>query len=699
MKCSGLVGLLLLCLATVSTMPSDTVTSRYPGYNRFPLDSLSNFMHLNLTSSHILSGSPRGISKHNSVIKNNKSSLSKHKINKLKGNMIVKGTNSVNVIANASVDSNLKVVTMKPILIQLSTKHVTSKPHFGTTIKSSTIYKNLNKTMLTTDAPFRLKVTKPNEYLSGTSKVPTFIKVTTKTKESSTTVLPPSVTSKSTNKKKPTIHKVYTKWSGEPNYNEVKQNWYEQGVPYPNPNPEINSPSPSVSLSELSSVTPSLINQGDGLNPIEGALANDAFPSVSPSPEISSYSPQYSIADAVSSPAPVADSVGSAASDAGSSNPISVFNLDMVPDATRIGEGAGSPCPTVHISSSLFGIPQQRQSPDCSDLSLTINSHIHQNPGNTRNPSTYQAAGDPIAGPAEGAADPVSGGAEAADPASIGTAQDAPIGAAEDAPAASNPAANAGGIPGAQSGGSGGTGGSGGDGGDGDDGGGFKFPDLKGLFEALGYIWRALSHLLSFLRNPYLYIVPMALFFILGFIKVIALFPWWIPLLLFYVGLKSVKKPTPQIAVYKHVHKPVYHPDGWFWNHQTKTWVNVAEVPHYKKRVDEDVNSIEARIDKLLNGHQYSNSSKIPRNGVKEDPKNIEARIDKLLNRHHSSNSKAADPASIGTAQDARIGAAEDAPAASNPAANAGGIPGAQSGGSGGTGGSGVDRGDGDDGG
>ncbi|CAH2000328.1 unnamed protein product, partial [Acanthoscelides obtectus] len=282
-----------------------------------------------------------------------------------------------------------------------------------------------------------LKVTKPDEYLNGTSITPTFIKVTTKTKERSTTPFP-LVSLKSTS------NNIYTKWSDEPNYNEVKQNWYEEGVPYPSPNPEINSPSPSVSLSELSSVTPSLVSQ-ESSSPIEGAVANDAFPSVSPSPEISSYSPQYSIADAVSSAIPetsASDSVGSAALDAASSNPISVFNLDMIPDATRIGEGAGSPCPTVHISSSLFGIPQQRQAPDCSDLSLTINSHIHQNPGNTRTPETYQAAGDPAGGaPVEEAADPAT---------SVGTAQDAPIGAAQDAPEASNPAsANTGGIPGA----------------------------------------------------------------------------------------------------------------------------------------------------------------------------------------------------------------------------------------------------------
>ncbi|CAH1165735.1 unnamed protein product [Phyllotreta striolata] len=330
-----------------------------------------------------------------------------------------------------------------------------------------------------------------------------------------------------TNKVRP----VLTEWKDASDMSEIKQIWYEDTVPYPNPNPTISSPSPSVALSQLSDA------------PATPDVAQDA----QIRPEISSFSPPYALTG-------VPDLAPSNPPEQYlPSNPLNTFKLDIAPD-----EGALSPCPSVHISSALM--PEQRQ--DCSDINLVINSHLHQNQNRLPAAETYDS---PVPEEAEAveAAEPV-----LSDP---GTA-------AQSAVSQAGP-------------GAGGTGGSGGSGGSGGDNGGFHFPDMKHLFEAAGYLWNGLGKLFGFLRNPYLYIVPAVLFFVLGFLKVLALFPWWIPLLLLYVSVKGGgKNHRKAVSFYKHEHRPVKHLDGWYWNHRTKTWRNVVDerqrYHHRRKEFD-----------------------------------------------------------------------------------------------------------------
>ncbi|RZC43158.1 cell wall integrity and stress response component 3-like, partial [Asbolus verrucosus] len=374
-------------------------------------------------------------------------------------------------------------------------------------------------------------------------------------------------------KTKPTVRRIITKWSERPHLNEIKQNLY------PTPSPDISSYSPPYSISDISSPLPQIPENFQNLYPNLNPEVTSHSPQYSisdvpsflpqvpqdaqpvyptPNPVISSHSPQYSISDVSS---PLSDNPQNSPPDL--SNAISTFNLNMAPDS-NVKDSGGSPCPTVHISSSVL-TPQQRQ--ECSDLNLVINSHFHQNSATDRSPAaqppnTYQAppAEDPGVGTVEDQgtqADPGGGG---------GT------------PEAAAPAASPGG------GGTGGSGGSGGSGGDGD-GGGLQFPDLKGLFDLLGHLWNGLKHILQFFKNPYLYLVPMAIFFTLGFLAVFLLFPWWIPALILYAGVKSSKKSN--VSFYKHVHKPLHHPDGWFWNHDTKTWQNIADYYHHR-RLDEE---------------------------------------------------------------------------------------------------------------
>ncbi|KAJ8927172.1 hypothetical protein NQ314_020448 [Rhamnusium bicolor] len=534
--------------------------------------------------------------------------------------------------------SNLTIKKNSSILLNGKNKIniVTTKGPFRIKVNKITTKTTLKtKYKATTPAPIVIKLTrlttqKPKTTTRGYTVRPTRKHIRNKTTR-------PNVNTSSSYKQKlkPTVHRITTKWSDSPDISEIKQNWYEDGVPYPNPNPEISSFSPPVSLSsisplstdfvdnvnypnlnpEISSFSPP-ISLGDlsSISPLSNDFVDNAnYPS--PMPEVSSYSPSYSISDVPSIAQDVPEIPDLPSSTPGSttavSNPINVFNLDMVPDRTKQASGNGSPCPEVHISSSVLS-RQQRQ--DCSDLNLVINSHFHQNQngGGTRNPaiSTYDApeevAEDPLVDAGEGvgsAADP--GVGSAADP-GVGTAGNAGTVNADSGGGVANTAGTQAAAPPA-----GGTGGTGGTGGAGDDGGGgLKFPDLKNLFDAIGYLWNKLGHLLSFLKNPYLYIVPIVFFFTVGFLTILALFPWWIPLLVLYLGIKSHKKPKDTVSFYKHVHKPIHHADGWFWNHQTKTWQNVQDFAH-TKRVDGDkrIDDISKLIKNIRNKYANNNTS------------------------------------------------------------------------------------------
>lgn len=336
------------------------------------------------------------------------------------------------------------------------------------------------------------------------------------------------------NKSKPLVHKIVTKWADKSNFSEVKQSWYD-------------------------------------------------VPPANPQPEIISYSPEFPINNLASTEAPLSESPPTASStpETALSNPINQFSMDVLPSSlanAAEGGGGGSDCPTVHISSAMLA-PLQRQG--CSDISVVLNSHFHQaaNAATQRAP-TPEPLGDVEAVEADPGLAEADPGLAEADP---GVEQaDAPAAPAADAPAPAADPAGGGGQPG----GGGSSGGSGG----------FpslptlpeapEFPslpefDLKGMMDFLGWIGGGLGHLLSFFKNPWLYIIPITLFFLKGFLIVMGLFPWWIPGLVLFAGVKS----KSNVAHYKHVHPPVYHPDGWFWNHNTKTWVNVANYGHHRRRV------------------------------------------------------------------------------------------------------------------
>ncbi|KAJ8922676.1 hypothetical protein NQ315_007708 [Exocentrus adspersus] len=629
--------LLATAICMVHSLPSTTRYTSFEGYDRFSLpasenpplnlsqlitsphfsDSFSNLNHANDTSRARTAKQPNNEEFYNDLLGGGLEESRKRKRKPSKDQDLytnfIKNTlgNLFETTAPAKTHKIISTSSKKNSSVVLNTKNTikvvpTKAPLKLTTNKVRATSKSKVAYKTTTIAPLLIKLTKP-----------------TTAKPKITTAQNHAVTSTSKPKPKPTVHKILTKWSDSSDLGVLKQNWYEDGVPYPNPNPEISSFSPPVSLSDVSSLSPPSFEEGGlpGLNPEissfsppvslnelssitpldSGTSGDPIFPS--PNPEVISYSPPYSISDVP----PLLQDAPAETPVSDDTNPVSVFNLDMRPEMTKQAAGSGvggSPCPTVHISSSVLA---PRQMTECSDLNLVINSHFHQNQnggagGGTRNPalSTYDAAQDapvdpvPVEEEGQALADPGLGGSPGT-PNSGGTAGLADTGGGG-TPQAVAPQAGSGGTPG------GGTGGSGGDGGDGDDGGGgLQFPDLKHFFEACEYLWNKLGNLLSFLRNPYLYIIPMALFFTLGFFTVIALFPWWIPLLLLYLGVKTNKKPKETVAFYKHVHKPVHHPDGWFWNHQTKTWQNVQEFVHKRSddHVDKRADGIEEMINKL----------------------------------------------------------------------------------------------------
>ncbi|KAL3267258.1 hypothetical protein HHI36_011391 [Cryptolaemus montrouzieri] len=366
-----------------------------------------------------------------------------------------------------------------------------------------------------------------------------------------------------TSKPKPNKLKYIVKPGQKPTLQEIKQNWYEAGVPYPNPMPEISSNSPPFSLADVSSLPTPLETSEDDSESIQVDAAEQN---------------------------PI-------------SNVVSNFNLLMDPSNTKDASGVDDTgCPTIHISSSVLN-PQQREG--CSDLNLVINSHFHQNTVSDRTPSidTYDANNQ------EDTVD-IEAVEEEVPQADIGSPQ-SDIGA----PLADGGFTQSdGGVPGGSSGGTGGngaSGGSGGNGGDGD-GGGLQWPDLKNILYTIDWVGEKLHPLFDLLRNPYLYIIPAVIFFLMGFILIIALFPWWVPLLFLYVGVKSKQKP--HILYHNHVQKVVHHPDGWFWNHQTKSWENVQDYLH-KKRIDQvNLSHIPQAIDHFGKKYGYDTVTRRKKN-------------------------------------------------------------------------------------
>ncbi|XP_045479080.1 general transcriptional corepressor trfA-like isoform X1 [Harmonia axyridis] len=379
----------------------------------------------------------------------------------------------------------------------------------------------------------------------------------TSKKPNSNTRRKPTLTSSISNNRnkpiKPNKVKYVPKRGHKPTLEEIKQNWYESGVPYPNPMPEISSNSPTFALPPIDTL-------------------------------------------------PIEEDLEAVQVDAAENNPItnalSTFNLDMRPAGTNLKDTIGSAssgCPTVHISSSVLS-PQQRQ--ECSDLNLVINSHFHQNTASDRTPTidTYQAENPEEDVPVEAVEDPVEevGQAEADLPVADGAAQFDPV-----------QADSAGGTPG--TGGTGGSGANGGNGGNGGDGSssGLGWPDIKGMLDAVDWLGNKFGYLFSFLRNPYLYLIPAALFFLLGFFLILALFPWWIPLLFLFVGIKAKHKPN--VAHHKHIHKPIHHPDGWFWNQNTKTWENVQDFLHRRRVDNANLNHIPEAINQFGRKYGFNN--------------------------------------------------------------------------------------------
>lgn len=227
--------------------------------------------------------------------------------------------------------------------------------------------------------------------------------------------------------------------------------------------------------------------------------------------------------------------------------PISQVVLQSIPAGNSNLNPAD--CPTFLISSNVYG--PQRQG--CSDLNLVVNNY-DQNiiPSQALAADPVQADEPAVEAPAEVAAEPA---AEAAAPAA--------------APAADPPSSGGGlpqlpQLPGLPE---------------------LGLPDLKGLFDLLGQLWRILQWifgLFGFLTNPYLYLVPAGISFALGFLKILGAFKLFVllPALLLF-GYVNRDKP-PEIAYYDHIHEPIHHDDGWFWNQNTKTWTNVGDLVHRK---------------------------------------------------------------------------------------------------------------------
>lgn len=361
--------------------------------------------------------------------------------------------------------------------------------------------------------------------------------------------LPQSTTTTTT--RKPVV--VIRKGSKRPSLTKQVYN-----IPTPNPRPEISSYSPEY---PISNEIPSVFNDY-ATQDIVLPNANEPL-----SPEISGHSPPYSIGSVLgnlpsSSSSSTETSLLSSPVSNLITNPLNAIQLSIRPDA--IGDGTGlANCPTVELSGAMLSnLPLNKQG--CPDLNFVINSYLQQN-----TIPQGEAVDDGIV-------------VDAADASEVESSAVAPL--AEEA----SPVADA--VPAATAsdpvtGGIGGTGGTGGTGGAGDSGGigfpslpGFpEFPELpslsslRGLFNFFRIVWRLLSTLFGFLRNPFLWMLPSSLMFGSGLLVLMSMFPFWMPLLYFTTSRNS------DAVHYTHHHPPVHHYNGWYWDKKTKSWHNVLE--------------------------------------------------------------------------------------------------------------------------
>ncbi|XP_031340935.1 uncharacterized protein LOC116169046 [Photinus pyralis] len=287
------------------------------------------------------------------------------------------------------------------------------------------------------------------------------------------------------------------------------------------------------------------------------------IPIPNPNPVVSSYSPEYPVGTIPSFDED--DSIVILPSDPGNMLTQSVFNVN----GNGAGEKYDSNCPTVHLTNSVLG-PESKQG--CSDLNIAINTHIHQNQIPQRLPSS----------PSD----------EILETASSGGTPNAVVPPPTLAAAAPLEAAAADPIGSAVGGGSAGS-----SGGGGPLSGGLpslpelpklpKLPDLKQILEFLKFLGPGLGFLREVLKalSPLVYIVPLVSF-IIGFISILPLYPWWLPLLFLFGKSKEPSRPKTEIVYHKHVHKPIHHHDGWFWNSGTQTWVNVEQRAYARSDLD-----------------------------------------------------------------------------------------------------------------
>lgn len=290
------------------------------------------------------------------------------------------------------------------------------------------------------------------------------------------------------------------------------------------------------------------------------------IPAPDPMPEVTSYSPQYTFErPPQTSQSDLNDNIVPLSAVETSSNgypaddssdlgdivdiPLGTVDLDLIPDAQTQGEfysanSGGNPCPSYHLTSNVFA-PQSKQA-GCPDLNVVLNSHYHP-ATDTRRPETEAVAPAASAPLAEPAAPAAAAAAPAAAPAAgpagpAGAGGFPPLGVPQlpEFPMLPN----------------------------------LSLPDLKGLMDIFGGLWNIIRTVFTYIW-PVLVAIPVIVFVKTLIATFFAIFPWWFPAL-FFVAKSDNKEKTHYH--YKHVHKPVVHPDGWFWNHQTKTWTNILDT-------------------------------------------------------------------------------------------------------------------------